>query len=218
MITARDVVGRRHAAGRAAETLRKGGLVVHPTETVYGIGGDGSAANNHLISRVKRRDAGQPLIVLTLGIDSLRSAFGPLDWPPAAESLTARFWPGPLTLVVRCDGAPEGLAGPGGGLAIRVSPEPVVRAVLEAFGGPMTSTSANLTGGAPARQSSSALQLFEEREDLADVGVPVVVIDAGPTKGRKPSTIVSLLESPPRLIREGPVSRMEIAALLPELS
>lgn len=198
--------------------LSAGGLVVHPTETVYGIGGDGTAENNRLISRVKRRGPGQPLILLAVGIDSVRAVFGPLEWSPAAELLATRFWPGPLTLVVGCEGAPEGLAGPGGGLAIRVTPDPVVRAVLDAFGAPMTSTSANLSSGVPAREAAAARRLFEDREDLEDVRVPVVVIDAGPREGPRPSTIVSLLGSRPRLIREGPISRAEIAAMLPELS
>lgn len=192
--------------------------MVHPTETVYGIGGDGTAQNNRLISRVKRRDPGQPLIVLARDIESVRSAFGPLEWPPAAELLAARFWPGPLTLVVRCEGAPDGLAGPGRGLAVRVTPDRVVTAVLDAFGAPMTSTSANLSSGVAARHADSAARLFEDRDDLEDVRVPVVVVDAGPREGRRPSTIVSLLESRPRLVREGPTSRAEIAAVLPELS
>jgi L-threonylcarbamoyladenylate synthase len=205
------------AASVAAETLREGGLVVHPTETVYGIGGDGSAANNRLITRVKRREHIQPLLLLAPGLEALRDSFPELEWPEGAERLARRFWPGPLTVVVRCTGAPEGLLGPGDGLAVRVSPDPAAAALLAVWGRPMTSTSANLAGREPARTLEGALEVFAGRTDLDDIDGPVVALDAGTTRGTLPSTIVSFVESPPRLVREGPVSRREVEALLPEL-
>ena len=206
------------AANRAARVLAAGGMVIHPTETVYGIGGDGSEENNRLISRVKQRQEGQPLIVLTPDLHVLRAAYTALDWPEVAEKLAKQFWPGPLTLIVGCMGAPKNLVEVGGGLAVRVSPHPVLAAILKRWGRPMTSTSANLTGSLPAQTVERALEAFANRDDLEDLEVPVVAIDAGPSQGARPSTIVNLVEWPPRLLREGPLTREEIQKWLPELS
>jgi len=210
VVYARNEAERYLAASRAAEVLAAGGIVVHPTETIYGIGGDCSARNNALISRIKFRDVGQPLLLLTPDLDALRSSFGDLEWPAEAEALVQHFWPGPLTVVVRCTGAPEGLVGPGGGIAVRVSPDPVVAAVLKRWRRPMTSTSANLAGREPARTLERALDVFAGRTDLEDMEEPVLAIDAGTTKGTTPSTIVSFVESPPILLREGLVTAEQL--------
>ncbi len=205
------------AASIAADVLKEGGLVVHPTETVYGIGGDASAANNRLLARVKRRELDQPLLLLVPGLEALRASFPSLEWPEDAGNLAECFWPGPLTIVLRCPGAPDGLRGPGDGLAVRVSPDPTVATLLAAWGRPMTSSSANLSGHEPPRTLEGALEMFSGRDDLSDVGMPVVALDAGITRGTLPSTIVSFVESPPRLLRPGPVSRQELEAWLPGL-
>lgn len=208
---------REAAAQRAATVLGAGGVVIHPTETVYGIGGDGSAENNALVSRLKRRAAAQPLILLALSVEAAQEFLPRLDWPAALLPVAQRFWPGALTVIVPCQEAPEGLRGPGGGVALRVTPDPMVRAILRVWGRPMTSTSANLTGAAPARNLRSALRLLERRDDLDDVRVPALGIDAGPSAGERPSTIVSFLESSPRLVREGPVTRGELARWIDDL-
>ncbi len=218
LLPARDPVARDRAGTRAAEVLASGGLVVHPTETVYGIGGDGSAENNALIARVKRRPRMQPLILLTPDLEALRAMLGELDWPEGAERLAQRFWPGPLTLVLRCRAAPAGLAGPGGGIAVRISSDPTVSAVLSRWRRPMTSSSANLAGKTPARTVDDALRIFADREDLADSDRAALALDGGRTWGDRPSTIVSFIGSSPRLVREGPVSRADLAAWLPDLS
>jgi L-threonylcarbamoyladenylate synthase len=217
VVAARGGADLERAAAIAAEVLGEGGLVVHPTETVYGIGGDGSAANNRLIARVKRREADQPLLLLVPDLEALRASFSGLVWPLEADELASSFWPGPLTIVVRCPGSPDGLRGPGDGLAVRVSPDPTVASLLAAWGRPMTSSSANLAGREPARTLENALEVFGGRDDLKDIERPVLALDAGVTRGTLPSTIVSFVESPPRLLREGPLSRRELEARLPEL-
>ena len=210
ILASRNEAERHMVAARAVEVLEAGGIVVHPTETIYGIGGDCSPKSNALISRVKLRGAGQPLLLLTPDLDALRSAFGELDWPHETEILVKHFWPGPLTVVVGCAGAPQGLVGPGGGIAVRVSPDPTVAAIMRRWRSPMTSTSANLAGCQTPRTLEQALQVFAGRDDLADVGVPVLAIDAGTTNGTTPSTIISFVESPPELLREGLVTREEL--------
>lgn len=217
VVPARSAAEVERAARRAAEVLAAGGLVVHPTETVYGIGGDGSAENNALISRVKRRERAQPLILLTPDLEALQAALPGLEWPTGAEELARSFWPGPLTLVVRCPAPAAGLVGPGAGVAVRISPDPTVNAILACWRQPMTSTSANLSGREPARAVEQALEVFAGRGDLNEVDRPVLAVDAGRTRGAQPSTIVSLVEWPPRLIREGPVTRQNIVSYLPQL-
>lgn len=209
--------GREIAARRAAEVLAAGGVVIHPTETVYGIGGDGSAPNNALISRIKRRAVSQPLILLAANRASVDGYFSRLQWPEPVLSVVERFWPGPLTVIIPCASAPEGLQGPGGGVAVRVTPDPTVRAILSTWRRPMTSTSANLTGAAPARSLEQALDILESYEGHGAIGVPVLGIDAGPTSAERPSTIVSFLESPPRLVREGPLTREQLLPWIHDL-
>lgn len=209
---ARTEAEREAVARRAADVLGAGGVVIHPTETVYGIGGDGSEQNNALISRIKRRPALQPLILLALNKESLQEYLPGLAWPESAVSLGEQFWPGPLTVIVPCAEAPEGLRGPSGGVAVRVTPDPTVRAILRVWGRPMTSTSANATGTPPARNLRAAMTLFESRSDLGDLDATVLGIDGGESPNEKPSTIVSFIESPPRLIRQGPVTRSDLAA------
>ncbi len=222
MRVARSPQGVQSAARRAAEVLRAGGLVIHPTETVYGIGGDASAASNDLIASLKkRRGSERPLILLTLDLAAVAALVEGLEWPDEAAALAERFWPGPLTLVVPCTGAPRGLQGAGagadGGVAVRVTSDPCVRAILEEWEGPMTSTSANLAGRRPARTVEDAAAMFEAR--LAAVGgaEPALFIDAGETPGAEGSTIVSFVGALPRLLRAGPISLRELKEVTPQI-
>lgn len=226
MRVARSPQGVQSAARRAAEVLRAGGLVIHPTETVYGIGGDASAASNDLIASLKkRRGSERPLILLTLDLAAVAALVEGLEWPDEAAALAERFWPGPLTLVVSCTGAPRGLQGAGaragaqaeGGIALRVTSDPCVRAILEEWEGPITSTSANLAGRRPARTVEDAAAMFEAR--LAAVGgaEPALFIDAGETPGAEGSTIVSFVGAPPRLLRAGPISLRELKEVTPQI-
>jgi L-threonylcarbamoyladenylate synthase len=208
---------RQRAAEKALAVLQAGGVVIHPTETVYGIGGDGSARNNALISRIKGRSAEQPLILLASSLEVVQEFLPGLVWPVVLAPVVKRFWPGPLTVIVPCKGAPEGLGGPGGGVAVRVTPDPTVRAILEAWRRPMTSTSANLSGGAPARSLHEALEILEGRDDLSQLDIPALGIDAGPSPGDRPSTIVSFVQRPVRLVREGPVTRSDLARWIEDL-
>lgn len=217
VVQARDPNELAAAARRAADALAVGGLVIHPTETVYGLGGDGSIENNTLIARVKRRQLGQPLIVLTPDVETVRGMYRRLEWPKAAEKLAQKFWPGPLTLVVRCEDAPAGLIGAGGGLALRVSPNEMVTMILRTWKKTMTSTSANFSGQEPARSLTAALELFAGRVDLLQDERPAVALDAGPIPETRPSTIVSFVQGPPRVLREGPITRAQLLACVPDL-
>ncbi len=215
VVLGRTIEDLESAGRKAAEVLGAGGLVVHPTETFYGIGGDGSTANNELLAKVKARSSAQPLILLIPDRERLRHLHPTLEWPRAADELARRFWPGPLTMVVPCAEAPKGLLGPGGGLAVRVTPHGAVSAIFQHWNGALTSTSANVADKEPPCSLEEALLIFEGRDELAMLASPVLAIDGGATAGRLASTIVSFVESPPRLLREGPIGLDELKGVLP---
>lgn len=176
---------------RAAALIRAGGLVALPTETLYGLAVDAldPVAVARLV-RAKGRPEGNPIPLIVADRAMLDAVVRRV--PPAAEALIARHWPGPLTLVLpAAEGIPAELVGPGGGVGLRVSADPVARAVCAAAGRPITATSANLSGDPPAT-TAGAVQLPEL--DL--------VLDDGP-RDAPPSTVVSLLGDEPRLLRQG---------------
>lgn len=185
----------------AAAALEAGGLVAHPTSTVYGIGGRPGPTRDAEIARLKGRPVGQPLIRIAAEPEALR-VLVPGVWPEAAERLAARFWPGPLTLIV-----PAEEAGEGGGVAVRVDPHPGLRALLGLAGGWMTSTSLNRHGDPPARD------IEEARGALARMGparLPLVLLDGGALAPSPPSTVVSCLGGRVEVLRAGAIGPEEI--------
>jgi len=184
-----------------AAALREGKVVAIPTETVYGLGAD--AGNRSAVRRVfeiKGRPAGHPLIVHVPGADDLgRWA---REVPPAARALAARFWPGPLTLVLprRPEVLPE-VTGGQDTVAVRVPAHPVTLRLLERFGGGLAAPSANRFG----RLSPTTAEHVR-----AELGAAVDrILDGGPCQVGVESTIVALVGRP-RLLRPGGVS---VAAL-----
>ncbi len=181
---------------RAAEVLRGGGLVVYPTETFYGLGAlAGSAAAVARLAEAKLRPAGKPvpLVAADLGMArAVASAF-----PPLAERLAARFWPGPLTLVLpAAPGLPPEVAGDGT-VGVRVPGSALARELSRLAGGPLTSTSANPSGGRPATRPGDLDPGLVSRVDA--------VLDGGETPGGLPSTVVAVDPAGPRLLRAGAV-------------
>lgn len=180
--------------------------MVHPTSTLYGLGARATRDLDAELARLKGRPAERPFVRLAPDPEGARSAAGPAGWNDRAERLARRFWPGPLTLVLE-DGSPDGLA-------VRVDSHPVARAVLAELREPMSSTSVNRTGEAPARDPAevrSALAAMPRTER------PVMFLNAGSTTGGTPSTLLSLRGAgPARLLREGAVSASEVEACLEE--
>lgn len=183
----------------AARVLAEGGLVAHPTSTVYGIGGRPTPALDREIARLKGRGEPGPLIRLAGSVGAIRSEAAD-GWSPEAEALAGRFWPGPLTLVLRLGGedAGEGVEG----VAVRVDSHPVLAALLERAGGWMTSTSLNLHGAPPARTTDEAVATVAT---FGAARVPLVLLEGGALEGSPPSTIVSLLGERPEILRVGAV-------------
>lgn len=193
----------RIARARAVETLRAGGLVAFPTETVYGLGAD--AENEEAVRgifRVKGRPTTHPLIV---------HAADPWPWavqvPAEAERLAARFWPGPLTMILkRSARAPDAVTGGQGTLGLRVPSHPLALALLRDFGGGVAAPSANRFG----RVSPTTAK--HVRDDLgSDVDF---IVDGGPCSVGVESTIVDLSGGEPAILRPGGVTREAIEEAL----
>jgi L-threonylcarbamoyladenylate synthase len=189
---------------RAAQILRAGGLVAFPTETVYGLGADASnAAAVARLYRAKGRPADHPVIV---HFSSAEKAF---EWarevPEAARRLAARFWPGPLTLILkRSSRAGDFVTGGQDSVGLRVPSHPVAQELLREFGGGVAAPSANRYG------SVSATTAAHVREDLK----VDLVLDGGASEVGIESTIVDVSSSILALLRPGRISKEQIEELL----
>lgn len=187
---------------KAGEILRAGGVVAFPTETFYGLGADArQEAAVEKIFRLKGRTVQNPISVI---VDTDREVNRLVaEFPAAAQLLADKFWPGALTLVFTASPAvlPRLTAGTGK-IGIRVSSHPVARLLAKALAGPVTATSANLSGGPECSTAGEVLSVFEDDIDA--------VIDGGTTTGGTGSTVLDVTVSPPQIIREGVISRSDI--------
>jgi L-threonylcarbamoyladenylate synthase len=200
--TERLPVDPRHpdetAIARAAECLRGGGLVAFPTETVYGLGVhalDASAVRR--LFDAKGRPATDPLIVHVPDVQALAALVEIV--PATAMALAGRFWPGPLTLVLRRSRlVPDEVTAGLDTVAIRVPAHPVARALLEAAAIPIAAPSANLFSRPSPTRASHVLEDLDGRIDL--------VIDGGATTVGVESTVLDLSRQPPTILRPGAVT------------
>ncbi|MBI3911071.1 MAG: threonylcarbamoyl-AMP synthase [Armatimonadetes bacterium] len=190
----------------AAALLRTGELVAYPTETVYGLAADGlSECAVRAVIAAKGRPAEKGIILAVADPEQVAALAASV--PPAAWRLMARFFPGPLTLVLLAGPAvPPAACGPGGTVAVRMPDHPVALALIRALGRPITSTSANPSGTLPPRTAAEVLRGLSGRIAL--------VLDAGPAPGGVPSTVVDLTRDPPVILREGAVSETEVREAL----
>jgi L-threonylcarbamoyladenylate synthase len=182
---------------RAVDVLRTGGVVAYPTDTLYGLAVDSrSPAAIERLFAAKGRDASVAVPLIAASLEQAQDAaiFGDRD-----VRVARAFWPGPLTIVMpaRPSIAATMLAG-GTTVAIRVPSHAVARRLAEAFGFPLTATSANRTGQPPASTGAEVIAAINVGIDL--------LIDAGAVAGGLPSTIVEIGSSGPRLVRRGAVA------------
>ena len=184
--------------------LRAEGLVVHPTETVYGFGGLATPGALAALRRLKGRGDERPFLMLIPGADAVPE----LVWTDAARELARVFWPGALTLVLAdpTGSFPDGVRGSTGGVAVRVSSHPVTRALVERLGRPLTSTSANAPGAAPAATATEARAAAAAERGADDLWV----LDVGRLAPSEPSTVVDCTAAEPVVLRVGatPISRL----------
>ncbi|MDH3330161.1 MAG: L-threonylcarbamoyladenylate synthase [Desulfobulbaceae bacterium] len=187
---------------RAAEVIRKGGVVAFPTETYYGLAVDplnGKALQK--LFKIKDRPALKPVLLLIAD----RSQLGRVTTsvPELAARLMDRFWPGPLTLVLPARPELSSLVtGNTGTVGVRLSPHPVAAALLKACGIPLTATSANRSGEAPAVTAEDVRAIFGSQIDF--------VLDGGKTPGKLGSTLVGFKEKNVQCIREGCIPFQDI--------
>ena len=181
----------------AAALLRDGMLVVFPTDTVYGIGAD-CFDNQAILNlyRAKGRPLTKGLPVLLADLEDIGKVVSEVG--SAAEELINRFWPGPLTLILKKrERLPLSLS-PNSGIAVRIPDSDIARAFIRASGGAVASSSANLAGQSPARSA--------EEVDEALARNIAVIIDGGRVDLGRPSTVVDCREDPPFILRRGPLS------------
>jgi L-threonylcarbamoyladenylate synthase len=191
---------------RAAAVLRAGGLVAFPTETVYGLGANAlDAAAVGRIFTAKGRPSNNPLIVHVA--DAAEAGRVAVAWSDAAALLAARFWPGPLTLVLpRRPEVPDAVTAGGPTVAVRVPAHPVALALLRAAAVPVAAPSANRSTELSPTRAEHVLRGLDGRIDL--------ILDSGPTAVGIESTVLDLTVTPPRLLRPGMVGRAELEAVI----
>jgi L-threonylcarbamoyladenylate synthase len=189
---------------RAAAILKSGGLVAFPTETVYGLGADArDAAAVGRIFAAKGRPADHPVIVHLA--DAAQLADWSCDVTPLAKKLAARFWPGPLTLILRrAAGVGDFVTGGQDTVGLRVPSHPVAAALLRAFGGGLAAPSANRFGRVSTTTAAHVAQELGERVDY--------VLDGGASEIGIESTIIDATGEHPVLLRPGHLSVEDIEA------
>jgi len=189
----------------AAATIRAGGLVIYPTETVYGLGAD--ACSDEAVAKVfaaKVRPIEDPI---SIAVSSLEMARQFTQLTHKAEAIFKKFLPGPLTVILRAKPTISKLLTAGTRkIGVRVPDHLVALKRLDFVGGPITSTSANISGRPAPSTAREALDQLGKSVDLA--------IDAGRCKLGVPSTVVNLTVEPLEILREGPVTREKIRKAL----
>lgn len=182
---------------RAALALSAGGLVIIPTETLYGIAAD--SANSHALTRLaklKTRPKDKPFPLIVSSSSHLEALVAEVS--PLAQELMAKYWPGPLSLILASRwGLPLELVY-NGGVAVRHSSHPVPLSIADYLGRAITATSANLAG----KQAKSTVDDLDPQViDAVDI-----VLDAGPCPGGPPSTLADVRVDPPIVLRKGSIS------------
>jgi L-threonylcarbamoyladenylate synthase len=205
-----DVQASTGGTSIAAARLRAGGVVVLPTETVYGLFGrtdDKSALAR--IYALKGRPAANPLIAHVLDVVAARSLAS--SWPTMADRLCEAFWPGPLTIVIPRHPAVPDIAVAGlDTVAIRSPRHELTRAVLEAVGCPLSAPSANRSGSVSPTCAGHVQRDYADVPEAADL----LVLDGGPCETGLESTVIDLTGAMPRLLRVGSTPLEAIEAVL----
>jgi L-threonylcarbamoyladenylate synthase len=190
----------------AIDALRRGELVVYPTETFYALGADaGSHTALVRLCAVKTREPGKP--VALIAADTAMAFAIAREIPAAARRLAERFWPGPLTLVLPAKaGLADALVGADGGVGVRVSPHPVARELARRLGGPITATSANLSGQPPVTTVAQARTAFGSKVK--------VYLEGGTLGAALPSTVVTFERGAIKVLRAGAITESQLTAAL----
>ncbi|MGO9480889.1 MAG: L-threonylcarbamoyladenylate synthase [Candidatus Kryptoniota bacterium] len=193
---------RKNTATEAAQTILNGGVIIYPTETIYGLGAN--ALETKIVERVftiKERKRSNPILVLIPDRAALDEFT--LGIPEIAEKLMSKFWPGPLTMVFKA--APivsPVLTGRSGKIGVRLSSDEFCKELLNICKIPITSTSANLSGEPNPNSISMINQKVQNAVDL--------IVDAGALTSATPSTVVDVTKGKVELVREGAIAFKQI--------
>ena len=193
--------------------LQAGGVLAYPTETVYGFGGAVDYESVERLVNLKRRPSAKPFLLL-ISASEMLTRLG-LHLTSSAARIAARHWPGPVTLVLPGGErrVPDRLRGPEGGIAVRWTPHAGLTRLIQAYGDPITSTSANLPGVPPAM---SATEILEQWSDAVTRG-RIRVLDGGRLQPSNPSTVIDCTGLRPRVIRPGAVPAATLRESAPDL-
>ena len=185
-----------NSAEKASAVLNQGGVMIYPTETLYGVGA--FATNNGAVEKIfeiKGRPHGKPIPILVKDIQMLRKI---AESNELATILSEKFWPGRLTMILKLKTElPELITCGTGKIAVRISSHPFLKALFDIIEKPLTSTSANLSGDQNLLNSKELLNAFNGKVDL--------IVDSGKIPESKGSTIVDLTQNPPQILREGDI-------------
>jgi L-threonylcarbamoyladenylate synthase len=208
-VTARVLADDPDGREEAIRVLRGGGVVALPTDTVYGLAVDlATAGGIDRLFEVKRRPADRAIVLLLANVEQARDIAG---WPPTADRLAARFWPGGLTLVLPRraeDDLPDALTAGRPTIGVRLPDHDCPRTLARGLG-PLPVTSANLSGLPAAVDAQQVHSQLGESIDL--------VLDGGPSRGGLASTVVDCTGDEVRVLRAGAVPEPEILAATREL-
>jgi len=197
---------QRDAIEEAGTWIRGGGVIAIPTDTFYGLAAD--PMNPAAVARVfavKGRSGEQALPLIAANVAQIAAHIGPLS--RIAERLAAHFWPGPLTLLMPVPVAfAADVSGGTGQVGVRVPADPIARAVCVAAGGPVTATSANISGQPATADPDDIERTLGDAVDF--------LLDTGPTPGGAASTVLDLAAGEPRVLRAGAVSWDDIKRCL----
>jgi L-threonylcarbamoyladenylate synthase len=195
---------------RAVHLLREGDVVAFPTDTVYGLGANAfERFAVHQIFEIKQRPADKSLPVFIYQIDDLNLVARHV--PNLAWPLLQNFWPGALTVVLPKNPAlPAIVTGGQSTVAVRIPDHPTSLELVIKTGRPLAVTSANLSGRPTPKTAQGVAEQLGENLPL--------VLDGGPSSTGQPSTLIDLSCTPPRVLREGPISVPDLQAFLPDLT
>jgi len=191
----------------AAAVIRQGGVIAFPTRCLYGLGAD--AFNPDAVERVvkiKQRPEQNPILVLIDSKKQLESLV--MHIPPAADAIMEAFWPGRVTLVFEArNSLPDQLTAQTGKIGVRLPGHPAAFALVKHFKGPLTGTSANLSGQPGCCRAKDLDPTITGQLDL--------ILDAGTLAGGIGSTVVDVTVEPPRILREGAVTTSDVLSRVP---
>lgn len=194
------------------EVLQKGGVIVYPTDTFYGLGA--SCFSERAVDRVyrlKKRKPSRPISILVSDADTVKEVKDiAVDIPSLFWKLISKFWPGPLTIVLKASAKlPKSLLGPNRTIGVRQPAFLWLEELLRQVAFPITATSANISGDKEIADAEKVKDIFYGKVDL--------IVDGGKTKGILPSTVIDLTSEKPVILREGAVPRSQLEKHLKEI-